>query len=220
MSDRASRGRSSLIRFVVAALCLLALPRTAAAEWQITPTIGFTFAGKTTLLDFQQATGKRHTDFGGNVALLGEGVIGAEVLVVFVPRFFETARTPLSTDVSRVELESSRTAAAMANAILTTPRRWTEYGLRPFVSGGFGVLHSSETFQAIAVTPVVLFPVHATMAGFNVGGGAVGFLTQRTGVRFDLRYYSSLHDTDRGTMAIGPARLHYMTASIGLVIRR
>jgi hypothetical protein len=48
----------------------------------------------------------------------------------------------------------------------------------------------------------------------------VGFFTQRTGVRFDLRYYSSLHDTDQGTMAIGLARLHYMTASVGLVIRR
>jgi hypothetical protein len=196
------------------------VPRAAAAEWQFTPTIGFTFAGRTTLLDFQQAADKRHVDFGGTVALLGEGVIGAEVIVIFVPGFFETARTPLSTDVSRVELQSSRTVAAMANAVLTTPRRWTEYGLRPFVSGGFGVLHSSETFEVNAVTPVVLFPVHAGMAGFNVGGGAVGFFTQRTGVRFDLRYFSSLHDTDKGTMAIGPARLHYMTASIGLVIRR
>jgi hypothetical protein len=164
--------------------------------------------------------GKRHTEFGGNVTLLGEGVIGAEVLVVFVPGFFETARTPLSTDVPRVEIESSRTIALMANAVLTTPRRWTEYGLRPFVSGGFGVLHSSETFQVSQVTPVVLFPVNAGMAGFNIGGGAVGFLTNRTGVRFDLRYYSSLRDTDKGTMAIGLARLHYMTASVGLVIRR
>ena len=201
-------------------LCLLAAPCPAAAEWQFTPTIGFTFAGKTTLLDFQQAVGKRHVDFGGNVTLLGAGVIGGEVLVIFVPGFFETARTPLSTDVGRVELKSSRTAAAMANAVLTTPRRWTEYGLRPFVSGGFGVLHSSETFEARTVTPVVLFPVAAGMAGFNIGGGAVGFLTRRTGVRFDLRYYSSLHDTDKGTMAIGLARLHYMAASIGLVIRR
>jgi len=154
------------------------------------------------------------------VTLLGEGVIGAEALVMFVPGFFETARTPLSTDVRRVELDSSRTIAAMANVVLTTPRKWTEYGLRPFVSGGFGALRSSETFQNIAVTPVVLLPVDVGMAGFNIGGGAVGFLTNRTGVRFDLRYYSSLRDTDQGPQAIGLARLHYMTASVGLVIRR
>jgi hypothetical protein len=210
----------SLIRVFAVALCLLALPRAAAAEWQFTPMIGFTFAGKTTLLDLQQAAGKRHTDFGGGVTLLGEGVIGAEVVVVFVPGFFETARAPLSADVPPPDLESSRTIAAMANVVLTTPRRWTEYSLRPFVSAGFGVLHSSETFASNAVTPVVLFPVHAGMAGFNIGGGAVGFLTKKTGVRFDLRYYSSLHDTDKGTMAIGLARLHYMSASVGLVIRR
>jgi hypothetical protein len=214
------RARALTIRLFAVAFCLLAAARPAAAEWQFTPTIGFTFAGTTTLLDFQQAVGKRHTEFGGSVALLGEGVIGAEVLVVFVPGFFETARTPLSTDVRRVELDSSRTIAVMANVVLTTPRQWTEYGLRPFVSGGFGALQSSETFQNIAVTPVVLLPVDVGMAGFNIGGGAVGFLTNRTGVRFDLRYYSSLRDTDQGPQAIGLARLHYMTASVGLVIRR
>jgi hypothetical protein len=208
------------MRLVAAVLCVLALPRAAAAEWQFTPTIGFTFAGTTTLVDLQQAAGKRHTDFGGTVALLGEGVIGAEVVVVFVPGFFETARAPLSSEVPPPKLESSRTVAAMANVILTTPRRWTEYGLRPFVSGGFGVLHSSQTFAVNPVTTFELFPVNAGMAGFNIGGGAVGFLTKRTGVRFDLRYYSSLHDTDKGTMAIGLARLHYMTASVGLVFRR
>jgi hypothetical protein len=208
------------IRLVIAGLCLLAVPRAAAAEWQFTPTIGFTFAGTTTLLDFQQAAGKRHAAFGGNVSLLGEGVIGAEVLAIVVPGFFETARSPLSSEVPRPQLESSRTTALMVNAVLTTPRRWTEYGLRPFVSGGFGVLHSSEAFQPTAVTPVPVFAVGTGLAGFNIGGGAVGFLTNQTGVRFDVRYYRSLRDTDQGTMAIGPARLHYMTVSVGLVIRR
>ena len=58
------------------------------------------------------------------------------------------------------------------------------------------------------------------MAGFNVGGGAIGFLTKRTGVRFDLRYSSTLRGTDQGLMAIGPARLHYLSASVGVVMRR
>jgi hypothetical protein len=191
----------------------------AAAEWHITPMVGVTFAGRTTLLDFQRAADKRHLNVGGAVTLLGSGVFGAEGLVVFTPGFFETARTPLGTDVARVELKSSRTLAVMGNAVLTTPRRWTEYSLRPFVSGGFGVLHSSETFQT-TITGVELFPVHAGIAAFDIGGGAVGFLSARTGVRFDLRYYSTLRPTDRGDMAIGLARLHYMTASVGLVIRR
>jgi hypothetical protein len=177
--------------------------------------IGLTFAGRTTFFDPQVATAKRHRNFGGAVTLLGAGVLGAEAIVAITPGFFETDRTPLDTDVARVEIAGSRTLAVMGNAVLTTPRRWTEYSLRPFVSGGFGVLHASQT-----PTDPRGFPVHAGIAGFNIGGGAVGFLTPRTGVRFDLRYYSSLRDTDQGLMAIGPARLHYLVASVGLVLRR
>jgi hypothetical protein len=196
-------------------LCLLAAPTVARAEWHITPTIGVTFAGGTTFLDPQVAVAKRHAGFGGTVALLGAGIFGAEAIVHVVPGFFETDRTPLSTDVARVELENSRTFAVMANAVLTTPRRWTEYSLRPFVSGGFGMLQVSQT-----PTDPRALGVHALVGGFNLGGGAIGFLTPRTGVRFDLRYYRSLRETDQGDMAIGLARLHYMTASVGLVLRR
>ena len=178
--------------------------------------IGFTFAGRTTLIDPQLAASKSHVNLGGALSLLGAGVFGAETIVTITPRFFQTDRTPLDSAVGRVEIESSRTVSWMANAVLTTPRRWTEYSLRPFVSAGLGVVHASQTPRADERG----LPVRATMAGFNVGGGAVGFLTKRTGVRFDLRYSSTLRGTDQGLMAIGPARLHYLSASVGLVLRR
>ena len=194
---------------------MLAAPSTALAEWHITPMIGVTFAGGTTFLNPQDAVSKHHKDFGGAVALLGPGIIGAEAVVVITPGFFETSRTPLATDVPRVEIDTSRALAVMGNVMLTTPRRWTEYSLRPFVSGGFGLLQVSQT-------PAIdrAIPVHAHVAGFNLGGGAIGFLTPKTGVRFDLRYYRSLRQTDQGDMAIGLARLHYMSISVGLVFRR
>lgn len=196
-------------------LCLLAAPRMAAAEWHVTPMLGVTFAGKTTLVDLQLATGKRHVDFGGAVTLLGAGVLGAETIIVLTPGFFQTNQSSLAVDPPPPKLKSSRTTAIMGNAVLTTPRRWTEYSLRPLVSGGFGLLHATHT-QAIEALP----PVRAGMAGFNVGGGAVGFLSRRTGVRFDLRYYSSVHGTDQGPIAVGLVRLHYLTAAVGVVIRR
>jgi hypothetical protein len=200
----------------VLVVCLLTVPRGAAAEWHITPMIGVTFAGRTTLIDPQLAASKRHVNLGGALSLFGAGVFGAETIVTITPRFFQTDRTPLDSAVGRVEIDSSRTVSWMANAVLTTPRRWTEYSLRPFVSAGLGVLHASETPRADDRG----LPVSATMAGFNVGGGAIGFLTKRTGVRFDLRYSSTLRGTDQGLMAIGPARLHYLSASVGLVMRR
>jgi len=196
--------------------CLLALPRAAAAEWHITPMLGVTFAGRTSLIDPQLAAPKRHLNLGGAWSLLGAGVFGAETIVTITPGFFQTDRTAADSAVARVEIDSSRTVSWMANAVLTTPRRWTEYSLRPFVSAGLGLLHASQTPEAADRG----LPVRASMAGFNVGGGAIGFLTTRTGVRFDLRYSSTLRGTDQGLMAIGPARLHYMSASVGLVIRR
>jgi hypothetical protein len=205
------------VEILAAFLCVLALPRTVAAEWHITPLIGFTFAGKTTLLDPQVATDKRHVDFGGAITLLGGGVIGAETIVVLTPGFFQTDRTPLETDVPRVPITSSRTLAMMGNLVLTTPRRWTEYTLRPFVSGGFGLLRAAKTEQD------EVFPLLANFAGFNIGGGAVGFFSQHTGVRFDLRYYGTVHDTDHVPLVAigdGKVRLRYYTASVGLVIRR
>lgn len=195
-------------------MCLLATPSTAAAEWQITPMIGMTFAGRTTLVDLQLAAEKRHASVGGSVALLGEGILGAEVIGVFTPGFFQTSQSRLA-DVALPEIESSRLVALMGNVIVTTPRRLTEYSLRPFVSAGLGMLHTSQT-QALAL----LNPLRATMPGYNVGGGAVGFLSAHTGVRFDLRYYSTIRGTAQEGAAIGLARLHYLTASVGLVIRR
>lgn len=206
----------------VTCVCLLAAPATASAEWHITPMIGLTFAGKTTITDPDQGTGKRHPKIAGSVALLGGGLFGVEGIASLTPGFFQSGdesvlfrpgqETPL--------VESSRVSTLMGNVIVTAPRRWTEYGLRPFVSGGFGLIRASklETFDLISTT-VNLF-------GYNIGGGAIGFLTQRTGVRFDLRYYSTARGTDpvvgadQPPIAFGDVHLRFMTASIGIVIRR
>ncbi len=200
---------------------MLAAPRGAAAEWHITPMLGVTFAGKTTIFDPQLAADKPHKGIGGAVTLLGAGVLGAETVIVFTPGFFNTQLTPLTPNTSPVPVTSSRTLTVMGNVVLTTPRRWTEYGLRPFVSGGFGWLratqnHSTQT-NAVDLAPLV----HPNMAGFDLGGGAVGFLTKRTGVRFDLRYYRSIHGSDPSDGSpLAGARLRFMTASVGVVIRR
>jgi hypothetical protein len=193
----------------------VAASRIAAAEWHFTPLIGFTFAGKTTLVDPQKAAGKRHVNFGGAVSRFGAGVLGAEAIVVFTPGFFQTDESGFL-DVRPPDVTSSHTLAIMGNLILTTPQRWTEYSLRPFVSGGFGMLRASFTVPS----GQEVFPLHESLAAFDIGGGAVGFFSKRTGVRFDLRYYSTVHDTPT-ELAIGNiARLHYMTATVGLVFRR
>ena len=77
-------------------------------------------------------------------------------------------------------------------------------------------MHASES-DGIGV-----FSVRSNLAGFNVGGGAVAFLTARTGVRFDFRYYSSLQRVEQEGSAVSFGRVHlsYMTVSVGVVLRR
>jgi hypothetical protein len=190
----------------VCCVFVLVMPAAAAAEWHLTPFIGATFFGKTSLVDIEHGTGKVHREIGGSAALMGGGVLGVEGLVVWTPGFFQTDDVDL--------VAKSRSVALMGNVMLTTPRRWTEYTLRPFVSGGFGLIKASSSDVA------GVFPVRENIAAFNIGGGAIGFLTQRTGLRFDLRYYSGLSRSDEGPIAFGRVHLRYMTASVGVVLRR
>jgi hypothetical protein len=192
-------------------LLALTFPSTAAAEWHFTPSIGWTFQADTSIFDPDQGTSKVHWNFGGTVTLLGSGILGVEGLFVWTPGFFDN-----DDDLGHPPLVSkSHTYAMMGNAVLTTPRQWTEYALRPFVSGGVGVLRVSRT----DVTPV--FPGTGNIPAFNIGGGAIGFLSKRTGVRFDLRYYNNLTPSeDTCPTSIGQCHLRYMTFSAGIVIRR
>ena len=154
-------------------------------------------------------SGKLHLQVGGAATLVGSGVFGVEAITVFIPSFFRGDRGPLVPP-----LEHGRSYAVMGNVVVTAPQRWTEYGLRPFVSGGLGLMRASQLDRD------GLLPVASSFAGYNIGVGAVGFLSERRGLRFDLRYYSSLNRPDQGPVALGRVHLSYMTASVGLILRR
>ena len=135
----------------VARLCaciVLLLPARARAEWQFTPFLGYSFNGSTTLIDFglvnnQTANDEPHLNFGGSVSLLGEGPFGLEAFYVDTPNFFESKQF----NIVLPRTLSSRTYAVMGNAVLTTPRSWNRYGLRPLLSGGIGLIHAAAEDQ-------------------------------------------------------------------------
>jgi hypothetical protein len=206
----------------VARLCaciVFLLPARAFAEWQFTPFLGYSFNGSTTLIDFglinnQTANDEPHLNFGGSVSLLGDGPFGLEAFYLDTPNFFELKQFNIVLPRTR----SSRTYAVMGNAVLTTPRSWNRYGLRPLLSGGIGLVHAAaeDQFDVLAY--------RVNLWGVNLGGGAVGFLSDRVGVRFDLRYFqniSSVPDEDLSVLTLGdPLRLRYWTASFGVVFRK
>lgn len=197
-------------------LCLLLLgacARDAAAEWHIVPMGGLTMLGSTSMVDPELGTGNTHLNAGVAVSWLSRGIFGLEALTTWTPGFFDgdPASEFLDAGARPVQVENNRALSLMGNVVVTLPQRWTEYGLRPFISGGFGLMHAHNGD--------VVFPTTVNVRGVNVGGGAIGFLTNRTGVRFDVRYHSTLNRL-AGAPTFGDAYLRYVTASVGIVIRR
>jgi hypothetical protein len=188
-------------------LLLLAMPATALAEWQFTPTIGMTVLGSTSLFNSSLAAGNVHLNLGGSVALLGGGIIGIEGVGLWTPHFF------IDGSANPQLVQSGRALALMGNVLITLPRRWTEYALRPYVSGGFGFMRASESTVGDALS------FSSNHPGFDIGGGAIGFLTARTGLRFDVRYFSTVNGLNQEN-SFGGLHLHYLTLSVGVVLRR
>lgn len=210
-----------MLRALAVCCVLILLPRQAAAEWHFTPMVGATFFGSTSLFDPEFATDNVHRNFGGAVSLLGGGLLGIESILVWTPGFFDDRKFDDDPFQQRRQfVKSSRSVSWMGNVVLTAPRRWTEYNLRPFVSGGIGWLHLSLTEPPLPAGGVL--PLDENLIGFNIGGGAIGFLTRRTGVRFDVRYYSNVKPTDEGPVSPTGTnvRVRYVTASVGFVLRR
>jgi len=173
---------------------------TAAAEGFVSPYIGLRFASDTTFRE--QSADRNKMTFGSSVGLLTPGVFGVEADVSFVPGFFDSGL-----------ISSGSVMAVMGNIIAATPLRMTQYGLRPYVIGGFGLLHARVASTLVGTENSSLF-------GMNVGGGAIGPLSPRSSVRFDVRYFRNLsHDEAAEDLAGNPADLGFWRGTIGLSFR-
>ena len=189
------------------ALVVLTLPSDAGAqERQIRPLIGVTFEGATTFVDTDLAVGKPHVVLGVNAAWLRE-IVGLEVDLARLPGFFQ------ADDPGHLVLSSAVTTLT-GNFVLAAPARKTEYGLRPYFVGGAGLMRV-RIDHALDV-----LPVSKTSPAIDIGGGVIGFITNRIGVVWDVRRFASLSRTteERG-VSIGGERLSFWRASTAVAIR-
>jgi len=132
-------------------------------------------------------------------------MFGIEVDFGYSPRFFER-------DQSSGLIARSNVTTLTGNVIVAAPLSVTRDSLRPFFVGGAGLIH-------IGIDDVVgLLPVNSNLVGIDVGGGALGRLTNRTSVRFELRYFRTVtEDTD--VVAFGPSRLSFWRAAVGVFLK-
>lgn len=163
----------SKIVTALAVSLLLATAAPARADVLLTPFLGVTFGGDTR---------NEQVNFGASLAFLGAGIFGLELDAAITPNFFDAG------DDSA--LEDSNVSTFMANLMVAAPARTP--GIRPYASGGFGLM------RARATSVGNLFDFNENSFGVNAGGGIIGQLSDRVGVRGDVRYFRNLQDSDDG----------------------
>jgi hypothetical protein len=197
------RGAARSTVVLVAGL-LLVSARTDAEDRQIRPFIGATFGGGNTFVDPELVVGKANLSIGASAVFLGE-MFGTEIDVADAPGFFESGDRSL--------VRGSRVTTISGNVVVAAPHRLTEYSLRPYLVGGGGLMRVRTT------TLFNVFDVSTVVPVLDVGVGVVAFVTNRTGVCWDIRRFQSVGSSTDVGLSFGDEHLSFWRATMAVAIR-
>ena len=189
---------------LMTALALALSPAAAKADWLFTPNLGSTFGG--------DASGSEHLTYGASIGWMGAGIFGFEADLAYTPQFFEADGVEFDDgDAS----DDSNVVTWMGNVIVGIPiGGQSGGGFRPYVGAGLGVLQTNVGDSDD------LFSVNNDEFGFNLGFGAMGFMTDHVGFRGDIRYFRSLEDPDPDNeFDIATGSFDYWRGTAGLTFR-
>jgi hypothetical protein len=199
------------------ALWLMA-PAPAAAEWQVRPFLGFTFGGATTFQDPEGAIDSQNAVVGVSGGWLGE-IFGLEADFGRAPGFFQrdedTDARQVNSDPDPVaKLVSSAVTTLTGNVVIAVPRRIAGYGLRPYFSGGAGMMRIDLVGQVGAAQ------IHRTLPALSLGGGVTGFLTPDFGISWDIRRINSFRgEGETLGNSIGREQLSFWRVTMAFAVR-
>ena len=195
------------MRAALLAITLLLLPSANAfAEWQARPFLGVSFAGTTTFIDLSQAAGTPNVVLGGNGALLGD-VFGVEADFGWGPGYFQSGGEQL--------VRGNSVTTLTGNAIIAMPRHLTRYTLGPYFVAGAGLVH----VHIDSNDPSNVLRVSVTLPAMDIGGGVTGFLTDKIGLNWEARYFTSVGEGQVRGFSLGPEQISFWRASMGLVLK-
>jgi hypothetical protein len=174
---------------------IIGVPATARADGFVSPWAGVQFGGKLENIgDIDRGRGA----FGVTAGAMGGGVIGGEFDFGYGPN-------ALGSDTSMID--------AMGNLIIGVPfGGQSGGGVRPYVSGGVGLLRSQ-------VDSGTVFHVSSAnnQFGWDIGGGVMGFFGDHFGLRGDVRFMRTFDQTIFGITNVG--HLNFTRLSLGVVFR-
>lgn len=208
--------RKWLVTATICAAALAAAPRTASADWTITPFIGWNFSGSADVTGNGGASlpnqFEKKIDYGLSLTGMGAGVVGFELDFGYSPNFFETGTASNNTFQFT---NDSNVVTLTGNAIVGIPVGGHGPSIRPYVVGGVGLIRSNvqDFGQTFDVTTKNDF-------GFDVGGGVMGFFTQNVGLRGDFRYFRSFQGAEPDSVTgLALSNFHYWRGSLGLAFK-
>jgi hypothetical protein len=181
------------------------IPSAAHAEFQVKPFAGITFGGNTTFVDLDDVSGSAKLNLGISALWLGE-IVGIEGDVATTSGFFTGSGD------GRLVLRS-HAATVTGNVVVAMPRRIARYGLRPYAVAGFGMVHVGLFDRDLVI------PFGETLAAWDFGGGATGFLNDYVGLNWDVRMFRTQAGREVAGFSFGPAHLTFWRATMGLAIR-
>lgn len=197
------RARFRILALAVA-LAVVA-PAPASAEWFVTPFLGIKFASSTSIVDLEFGASNPKITLGVSATILSDKVFGIEGELGYSPRFFE--RSGGSDLIAR-----SNVTTLFGSVVLAVPRKITRDSLRPYGIAGLGLIH-------VGIDDTVgLLPVDTNLVGIGLGGGALGRLTNRTSLRFEVRHIRNLAPPKETGTGFGAIEIKYWRATVGVAL--
>jgi hypothetical protein len=184
-------------------LLMTLTPALAQADTLLIPFMGVNFGGDSGK-DFSDAFDASRFTWGGSLAFMGAGIFGIEGDFSYSPDFF-----------GKTDLGGSSLYTATGNLLLGIPfGGQSGFGIRPYVLGGVGVMHTSADFAGLPSND-------ENSVTWGAGGGVMLFFGTRVGLRGDVRYFRTFDDLEIFGVDVfdSPGKLDFTRGSLGLIFR-
>jgi opacity protein-like surface antigen len=203
-----------LITVVIAAATSAFSPRTASADWTLTPFVGWNFGGSADVSGSSGVSTKNKfahkADYGVSATWMGRGIVGTEIDFGYSPSFFA------NTAASGFKFASdSNVTTLTANLIVGVPAGGHAAAVRPYAVGGVGLIR-----QRVGDANGLFDVESKNDFGFDAGAGVMGFFSQNVGLRGDVRYFRSFRGAPSGSVTgLALSDFHYWRASAGVAFK-
>lgn len=184
-----------------------AAPAQASADWLFTPFVGATFGGDARVSGLDTADQfERQLNYGASLAWMGGGAVGFEADFGYSPNFFRTSGDSASFNF----VGDGNVTTLMANLVVGAPLG----AVRPYASGGVGLIKSNvDNVDGFFDKP------SSTDFGFDAGAGIIGFFSDSIGLRGDVRYFRSLHNSDSETLDLSLGSFKFWRGTVGVTFK-